>query len=200
MELRGLTIPYAKTKAKNIRRKEREIQKRLSDLDQFISSASSANNHRANHLEAEHNQLKQELCLIYENRGKGSIVRSKTRWIEQGEKLTKYFFNLEKRNYNHKTIKELKYPEGKSVTKEEEILEEIERFYKELYTSTTSFENTQFISYIENLELPRLEHSASSELEGDITLKECKDILSTFSRGKSPGEDGFTWEDRKSVV
>ena len=48
------------------------------------------------------------------------------------------FFNLEKRNYNHKTIKELKYPEGKSVTKEEEILEEIERFYKELYTSTTS--------------------------------------------------------------
>ena len=44
MELRGLTIPYAKTKAKNIRRKEREIQKRLSDLDQLISSASSANN------------------------------------------------------------------------------------------------------------------------------------------------------------
>ena len=34
----------------------------------------------------------------------------------------------------------------------------------------------------------------SSELEGDITLKDCKDILSTFSRGKSPGEDGFTWE------
>ena len=80
------------------------------------------------------------------------------------------------------------------MTKEEEILEEIERFYKELYTSTTSFENTQFISYIENLELPRLEDSASSELEGDITFKECKDILSTFSRGKSPGEDGFTWE------
>ena len=109
MELRGLTIPYAKNKAKNIRRKEREIQKRLSDLDQFISSASSVDNHRANHLEAGNNRLKKELCLIYENRGKGSIVRSKTRWIEQGEKPTKYFFNLEKRNYNHKTIKELKY-------------------------------------------------------------------------------------------
>ena len=34
----------------------------------------------------------------------------------------------------------------------------------------------------------------SSELEGEITLKECKDILSTFIRGKSPGDDGFTWE------
>ena len=34
----------------------------------------------------------------------------------------------------------------------------------------------------------------SSELEGEITLKKCKDILSTFGRGKSPGDDGFTWE------
>ena len=80
------------------------------------------------------------------------------------------------------------------MTKEEEILEEIEIFYKELYTSITSVENSQFTSFTENLELPRLEDSVSSELEGDITLKECKDILSTFSRGKSPGEDGFTWE------
>jgi len=73
--------------------------------------------------------LKQELCLIYENRAKGLIVRSKTRWIEQGEKPTKYFFNLEKRNKNHKTIKELKHSDGKSETKEEDILEEIEIFY-----------------------------------------------------------------------
>ena len=80
------------------------------------------------------------------------------------------------------------------MTKEEEILEEIEIFYKELYTSITSVENAPFTSFIENLELPRLEDSLSSELEGEITLKECKDILSTFSRGKSPGDDGFTWE------
>ena len=87
----------------------------------------------------------------------------------------------------------MKRPDGKSVTKEEEILEEIEIFYKELYTSIINVENTQFTSFTENLELPRLEDSVSSELEGDITLKESKDILSTFSRGKSPG-DGFTWE------
>ena len=32
------------------------------------------------------------------------------------------------------------------------------------------------------------------ELEGEITLEECKEVLKTFSSGKSPGEDGFTWE------
>ena len=140
-----------------VEKRERDLQKRLSDLDQLISSANGVDSPRTNYLKAEHSQLKQELCLIYENRGKGSIVRSKTRWIEQGEKPTKYFFNLEKRNYNHKTIIELKHPEGKSVTKEEEILEEIEIFYKELYTSITSVENAPFTSFIENLELPFVE-------------------------------------------
>ena len=33
MELRGLTIPYAKNNAKNTHRKESDLQKRLSDLD-----------------------------------------------------------------------------------------------------------------------------------------------------------------------
>ena len=192
MELRGLTIPYAKNKAKNIRKKEKDLQKRLSDLDlHFSNSIDSA---QVNHLEAEYFQLKHDLCLIYENKGKGSIVRSKTKWIEQGEKPTKYFLNLEKRNYNHRKITELKHSDGTSVTKEEEILKEIERFYKDLYTSTTSVENVLFETFIENLKLPKLEDSTSSELEGEITLKECKDVLCTFSSGKSPGDDGLTWE------
>ena len=36
------------------------------------------------------------------------MFRSKPRWSEQGEKPTKYFFNLEKRNYDRKIFKELK--------------------------------------------------------------------------------------------
>ena len=36
------------------------------------------------------------------------MFRSKARWLEQGEKPTKYFFNLEKNNYDRKIVKELK--------------------------------------------------------------------------------------------
>ena len=31
-------------------------------------------------------------------------------------------------------------------------------------------------------------------LEGELTVEECRQILKTFSNGKSPGEDGFTVE------
>ena len=50
------------------------------------------------------------------------------------------------------------------------------------------------LDFLENLEIPRLQDSMRSEQEGEITLKECKNILRTFSSGKSPGDDGFTWE------
>ena len=51
-----------------------------------------------------------------------------------------------------------------------------------------------FEEFIENLEIPKLEHTVRDEPEGEITLKECQDILRTFKREKSPGDDGFTWE------
>lgn len=35
----------------------------------------------------------------------GQIIRSRTRWVEEGEKPTKYFCNLESRNFINKTIK-----------------------------------------------------------------------------------------------
>ena len=71
MELRGLTIPYAKNKAKNVRKKEMDVQKRLEELESLVSS--DANTTRTNQLKIEYSALKEELRLIYENKGKGLI-------------------------------------------------------------------------------------------------------------------------------
>lgn len=49
----------------------------------------------------------------------------------------------------------------------------------------------EFIGY---LEIPKLKDTVRDELEGEITLKECQDILRTLKREKSPGDDGFTWQ------
>ena len=55
---------------------------------------------------AAHDAAKEELNEIYDLRGKEAIFRSKAKWIEEGEKPTRYLFNLEKRNYEKKTILE----------------------------------------------------------------------------------------------
>ena len=56
----------------------------------------------------EYNLIKSELEFIYNKKALGSIIRSRCQYFEENEKNTKYFLNLEKRNYNTKHIKTLK--------------------------------------------------------------------------------------------
>ena len=64
---------------------------------------------------------------------KGAIIRSKARWREQGERNTRYFFNLEKRNQSRKAVTKLKVGNDKYTFDQFEILEEEKRFYETLY-------------------------------------------------------------------
>ena len=52
----------------------------------------------------------------------------------------------------------------------------------------------KFDNFVENVVLPQLSEVDRNILEGELTVEECRQILKTFSNGKSPGEDGFTVE------
>ena len=52
---------------------------------------------------------------MYDVKGEAAKFRSKCLWVEQGERPTKYFFNLEKRNYNKRVISGLEDENGKVV-------------------------------------------------------------------------------------
>ena len=98
MEIKGLTIPYSKNKARKMRQTEGELEKRLELLNEkFDHGEDTTESERK-----EYEHLKTELRHIYEKRAQGAIFCSKVRWIQEGEKPTKYFFNMEKnsiRNY-----------------------------------------------------------------------------------------------------
>ena len=46
----------------------------------------------------EYTKCKKDLELIYERIAEGVKIRSKCQWYEEGEKSTKFFLNLEKKN------------------------------------------------------------------------------------------------------
>jgi len=83
-----------------------------------------------------------------------AIFRSKCRWIEKGERPTKYFFNLEKKNYSKKTITELRM-EDETIIKTQ-ILDAIENYFNNLYMSADSTTQDDYNEYIQDLSLPRL--------------------------------------------
>ena len=55
---------------------------------------------------AEIDNIKRELSHLELDKAKGTIIRSRARYIEEGEKPTKYFFDLEKRNAAKKHLRQ----------------------------------------------------------------------------------------------
>ena len=74
---------------------------------------------------------------MYGAKGKGAIFKSKARCIEKGEKPTKYFLNLEKRNYEKKIISQL-------YNGEEELLSDLKKINKEIENQLSQFYKTNF--------------------------------------------------------
>ena len=107
---------------------------------------------------------------------------------------TKYFFNLEKQNYNRKTISEIKLENDETTTDETQVLSMIQGYYSNLYNSQTTDAQDSFEIFTESMEISKLDDDERDVLDGPLTYEECKKSLETFENGKSPGEDGFTVE------
>jgi hypothetical protein len=70
------------------------------------------------------------------------FIRSKAKWIQEGEKPSNYFCNLENRNYISKYMNCLKTENGKTLLTQDEILKETQKHYQNLYTA----KNTEHIT------------------------------------------------------
>ena len=193
MELRGLIIQYAKRKARKSREYLERLEQRLAETEAFINNSNEDDSNLETKLTLQE-QLKKELQYLYEKKGEGAMFRSKLQWTEQGEKPTRYFFNVEAKNFNQKTIAELETSEGVKITDYKQILQEIENFYQNLYQSEYAGSHELFADFVHSVQLPKLSDDDKENLEGELTNAECRLILKTFNFGKSPGEDGFTAE------
>ena len=78
---------------------------------------------------------KQELENIRKVKMKGKSVRSRLQWLQEGEKPSKFFCNLENKNYIDKTIKKLQLNNGSIITEQEEVLHHVRNYYAKLFQS-----------------------------------------------------------------
>lgn len=87
--------------------------------------------------------LQPKLNEMYIKKAKGAYIRSKAKWIEEGERSTAYFCRLEKRHEERNSIKDL-IISGNECTNPSLIANEIYLFYRNLYSSDYSSENCDF--------------------------------------------------------
>ena len=121
------------------------------------------------------------------------------------KKNSSYFLSLEKQKQKSKVISQLQI--GNETTQEHKvIMNELHKFYSNLYKDTPIVENETPNTFFEN-DTPKLTAIDQITCEGMITEKECVDALKQMSNNKTPGLDGFPaefykffWSDLKHII
>ena len=144
-QLRGAIIDFSR----KLKKKERAEEKTLLDQIAILESETETTSILNEQLLTAKSQLEK----IREKRIKGSMIRSRAQLSQDWEKPSKYFLNLEKRNYINKSIPSLTV-EGKKVTDSESILKQQHRFYSDLYLSKGVKElfTGEFSQYLDNMQ------------------------------------------------
>ena len=76
--------------------------------------------------------LKRKWGNIQNLKTQGAMLWSKAKFIEMGEKNSRHFLNLEKRNYNERYMQSLITSKGLNLTNPSKILEEQAKYYESL--------------------------------------------------------------------
>ena len=127
---------------------------------------------------------REKIESFYEEKTRGIIIRARARWHEYGEKGSKYFLNLQKRNHAKKHMRKL-HINNSFTTDPTVVLAEQKRFYQDLYTSGNRILIILRLFSVMNLNIPKLTDEQKDLCEGNIYREECKSILDSFQNNNS---------------
>ena len=119
------------------------------------------------------------------------MLRSRSRCQDLVENPSKYFFNLEKRNFVNKTMNKIIESGGREYSETREILKCQQKFYENLYSDISNDVDGNPIEGIEGENENKLSNDESQKL-GDIKLDELSNSWKNIKNEKSPGLDRFT--------
>ncbi len=188
LKIRSVSIPYCIKKIKKITSFKNNLLKEINLLQVELNKNPSINN-----LERL-NTSKHELEQIEKHEAHGKVLRNKQIWTEDGEKNSKFFLNLEKRNYCNKHITSLEV-DGKIIKDQHNISKAQTNIYQniyseKLYSSDKSYKDSLNNFFINNKTkiLTNMEQDSCGYC---ITEKEILNSLKQLHNDKTPGTDGL---------
>ena len=183
--------------------KKREQEKRLHELDEHINRL-SASESIANVTQLR--ELKMERDTYITDVTRGNVLRCRANWRQYGEKGTKYFHGLVKRNAYRTVFESMELCHtnpGNKTADNRQMLNECVHFFEQLYSHA---DNGGSANDILSILTPLNSHDAE-QCEGEITETELARALADMKMSTSPGPDGFTvpffkcfWNELKDII
>ena len=159
----------------------------------------------------QYNELKNVVNDIEEEKGKRAMIYSGARWIEEGERPTKYFLNLSKSRRMKKEVNVLETDDNELITGNKSILDFCRDYFENVY-STTHYSamhatDSPCKDFLGTVEPPRLSDEERALNDAPITSNECKTALDAMAKNKSPSVSGFSkeffqffWQDLENIL
>ena len=137
-------------------------------------------------------QLQNKLDELYRQKAEGAFVRSRKRWLEEGEQNSAYFFRLERYRSKFNSIHSLNI--NGIVTDDAKLIANLcSKFYSNLYSSKYNKEATShFLNSLNNVR--KIDVADKDYCDTPLTLAEVADSVARLKNNKSPGTDGLTAE------
>ena len=107
-------------------------------------------------------------------------MRSKSDWYEHGEKSSKYFLNLEKRNEAKSHVRKLLTETDEEISNPSEIMIHIKDFYSSLYKQRSSQIEAECLEYLSRINIPSL-----TQVESELL---CEGYVKAFLLKGSAGK------------
>ena len=186
MNVRGKTIEFCSRIKKE---RENEINKLEAKLSRLLEQPAPSEE-----IESSIEDTRSKIEALVRQKTLGAKIRSRIRWYEEGEKSTKYFMNLEKRNFNLKTVNRVVKDNGEVVTNKDDILTELKLFYSHLYSKTNYDTSAREYEEFLSIPSPKLDEAEKEALNGEISEIEVLSALKDTQNNKAPGSDGLPAE------
>jgi ribonuclease HI/endonuclease/exonuclease/phosphatase family metal-dependent hydrolase len=142
-------------------------------------------------------ELKEEQMRIITRRQKEYIKTKRINWKTHGEQCSKYYFNLKKPKQNTNIIERLKINRNDTETTENSInmADIATQYHKDLQTTPDmTEEREQAIDKILETVDTKINNKEKRKLSKQLKIDHLYSALKQSKNGKSPGEDGITYE------
>lgn len=108
-------------------------------------------------------------------------------WLENGDRNTKFFHQYASERRRRSRVRRIVLDDGRVVEDEEEMLEVVSNFYKDLFTARAGSSDDELLRHV----VPRVTPEMNEALLREFTDEEIKQGLDGIGDLKAPGKDGM---------
>uniref|UniRef100_A0A669DNA9 Reverse transcriptase domain-containing protein n=1 Tax=Oreochromis niloticus TaxID=8128 RepID=A0A669DNA9_ORENI len=185
--IRGQIISFTSSRSRKARQKLKLLESKIKATeDMYFKNPCPKLHQSLLLLRAQYNEISASKAIA-------NLLKLKQSVFDQGEKSGKILAWRIKQFQLERSITALKNDKGETISDPAAISDSFKVYYERLYSSELNpgEPDPNFFSFLNNMNIPRIEEEESLRLGAKLTLDEISEAIMSMNSGKAAGPDGL---------